>query len=53
MQVNSIHFKELEGFNITRSDLLKNPCICVYTGTWVLEKTFKQYEKKMEQRGDI
>lgn len=51
MQVNSIHFKELEGFNITRSDLLKNPCICVYTGTWVLAKIFKQYGKNWNSVG--
>ena len=51
MQINSINFKELQGFNITRSDLLKNPCICVYTGTWVLAKIFRRYGKNWNSVG--
>ncbi|MFS7282049.1 lytic transglycosylase domain-containing protein [Serratia proteamaculans] len=52
MQINSWHFPKLKKqFNITRDDLLNNPCLCVYTGSWVLAKIFKQYGKSWNSVG--
>ncbi|HAU5458260.1 TPA: lytic transglycosylase domain-containing protein, partial [Cronobacter sakazakii] len=31
MQINSSHYGKLKNFNISRADLLSDPCICVYT----------------------
>lgn len=52
MQINSWHFPTLKKqFNITRDDLLNNPCLCIYTGSWVLAKIFKQYGKTWNSVG--
>jgi hypothetical protein len=45
MQVNSSHYGKLKNFNITRERLLNDPCICVYTGAWVLAHNFRSYGK--------
>ncbi len=49
MQVNSSHYGRLKQFNISRSRLLNDPCICVYAGAWVLAHNFRSYGKKLGQ----
>lgn len=51
MQVNSSHYGKLKNFNITRERLLKDPCICVYTGAWVLAHNFRSYGKNWDSVG--
>ena len=51
MQVNSSHYGKLEKFNITRERLLNEPCICVYTGAWVLARNFRSYGKNWDSVG--
>lgn len=51
MQVNSSHYGKLKDFNITRERLLKDPCICVYTGAWVLAHNFRSYGKNWDSVG--
>ncbi len=51
MQINSSHYGKLEKFNITRERLLKEPCICVYTGAWVLAKNFNSYGRNWDSVG--
>ena len=51
MQINSSHYKKLAGFNITRERLMNDPCICVYTGAWVLAHNFKSYGKNWDSVG--
>ncbi len=51
MQLNSSNFKKLEKFNITRADLLNNPCICVYSGAWVLARNLKAYGRNWDSVG--
>jgi hypothetical protein len=51
MQVNSSHYGKLEKFNITRERLLNEPCICVYTGAWVLAHNFRAYGKNWDSVG--
>ncbi|ELY7546284.1 lytic transglycosylase domain-containing protein [Cronobacter sakazakii] len=51
MQINSSHYGKLKAFNISRADLLSDPCICVYTGAWVLAKNFKSYGKNWDSVG--
>lgn len=51
MQLNSNNFSKLKKFNITRADLLNNPCICVYSGAWVLAKNFQAYGRNWDSVG--
>lgn len=51
MQVNSSHYRKLRQFNITRERLLNEPCICVYTGAWVLADNFRAYGKNWDSVG--
>jgi soluble lytic murein transglycosylase-like protein len=51
MQVNSSHYKKLKNFNITRERLLNDPCICVYSGAWVLAGNFRSYGKNWDSVG--
>lgn len=51
MQINSSHYPELKKFNISRATLLHDPCLCVYTGAWVLAKNFKAYGKNWDSVG--
>ncbi|MEG3126642.1 lytic transglycosylase domain-containing protein [Pantoea cypripedii] len=51
MQVNSIHFPALRKFDITRDRLMKDPCICIYTGAWVLAHNFRAYGKNWDSVG--
>lgn len=51
MQVNSSHYKELKKFNIDRKRLLNDPCICTYTGAWVLAKNFNAYGRNWDSVG--
>lgn len=51
MQVNSSHFKKLEKFNITRNDIMNDPCICVYTGAWILARNFQDYGRNWDSVG--
>ena len=51
MQVNSSHYGKLKKFNITRERLLNEPCICVYTGAWVLARNFRSYGKNWDSVG--
>lgn len=51
MQVNSYHYSKLKTFNITRDRLLKDPCICVYSGAWVLAHNFQSYGKNWDSVG--
>lgn len=51
MQVNSSHYGKLKNFNITRDRLLNDPCICVYTGAWVLAHNFRSYGKNWDSVG--
>jgi soluble lytic murein transglycosylase-like protein len=51
MQVNSSHYGKLKNFNITRERLLNDPCICVYTGAWVLAHNFRSYGKNWDSVG--
>lgn len=53
MQVNGSHYRKLEKFNITLKRLLNEPCICVYTGVWVLAHNFRAYGKNLRQCGDV
>jgi len=48
MQINSIHLKELEKYNVTENDLVNNACINIDVGTWILSKEIlktKSYAK--------
>lgn len=51
MQVNSSHYSKLKDFNISRERLLNDPCICVYTGAWVLAHNFRSYGKNWDSVG--
>ncbi|QKJ89315.1 Lytic transglycosylase (plasmid) [Paramixta manurensis] len=51
MQVNSSHYAALQKFNITRDRLLHDPCICVYSGAWVLAHNFRSYGKNWDSVG--
>ena len=51
MQVNSSHYGKLKNFNISRERLLNDPCICVYTGAWVLAHNFRSYGKNWDSVG--
>lgn len=51
MQINSTHYKKLAGFNITRERLMNDPCICAYTGAWVLAHNFNAYGKNWDSVG--
>lgn len=51
MQINSSHYKKLAGFNINRKRLMNDPCICVYTGAWVLAHNFRSYGKNWDSVG--
>ncbi|MBN3262969.1 lytic transglycosylase domain-containing protein [Pectobacterium brasiliense] len=51
MQINSYHYPTLAKFNIDRSLLLSDPCICTYTGGWVLADLFKRYGKSWDTVG--
>lgn len=51
MQINSSHYGRLKSFNITRRDLLSDPCICVYTGAWVLAHNFRSWGKNWDSVG--
>jgi soluble lytic murein transglycosylase-like protein len=51
MQINSSHYGKLKNFNISRADLLSDPCICVYTGAWVLAKNFNGYGRNWDSVG--
>ena len=51
MQVNSSHYPVLQKFNIDRNTLLSDPCICVYTGAWVLAHNFMTYGKNWDSVG--
>lgn len=51
MQVNSYHYRKLKRFNITRERLLSDPCICVYSGAWVLAHNFQSYGKNWDSVG--
>ena len=51
MQLNSNNFAKLKNFNITRKDLLNNPCICVYSGAWILARNFQAYGRNWDSVG--
>lgn len=51
MQLNSNNFGKLKKFNITREDLLNNPCICVYSGAWILARNFQAYGRNWDSVG--
>lgn len=51
MQINSSNFGKLKSFNISRERLLEDPCICVYTGAWVLARNFNQYGRNWDSVG--
>lgn len=51
MQLNSNNFSKLKKFNITREDLLNNPCICVYSGAWILARNFQAYGRNWDSVG--
>lgn len=51
MQINSYHYPKLAKFKIDRSLLLSDPCICTYTGGWVLADLFKSYGKSWDTVG--
>ena len=51
MQINSAHYKKLKKFNITRERLLKDPCICVYSGAWILAHNFQSYGRNWDSVG--
>ena len=39
MQINSVHFRELANYGITRDKLLYDGCLNVYIGTYYLQKS--------------
>lgn len=43
MQVNRTHTRELKQFGIDLQELTNKPCACIYSGTWVLARLFRQY----------
>lgn len=51
MQVNSSHYSKLNRFNIYRKRLLSDPCICVYSGAWVLAHNFRSYGRNWDSVG--
>ena len=51
MQINSVHYSRLKKLGVTRERLLKEPCLCVYTGAWVLSGLFKRYGKSWDTVG--
>lgn len=51
MQINSSHFNQLKRFDITRERLLKDPCICIYTGAWIEARNFRQYGRNWDSVG--
>jgi soluble lytic murein transglycosylase-like protein len=50
MQLNSNNFSKLKN-SISRADLLNNPCICVYSGAWILAKNFQAYGRNWDSVG--
>lgn len=51
MQINSSHYGSLKTFGITRERLLNEPCVCVYTGAWVLARNFEKYGRNWDSVG--
>lgn len=51
MQINSSHYGTLKQFGINRERLLNDPCVCVYTGAWVLARNFDRYGKNWDSVG--
>ncbi|WP_261658241.1 lytic transglycosylase domain-containing protein, partial [Erwinia mallotivora] len=51
MQINSSHYKTLRKFDISRERLLKDPCICIYTGAWIEAHNFRQYGRNWDSVG--
>lgn len=51
MQINSSNYGKLKYFNISRKRLLEDPCICVYTGAWMLARNFNQYGRNWDSVG--
>lgn len=51
MQINSSHYGTLKAFGINRERLLNDPCVCVYTGAWVLARNFDRYGKNWDSVG--
>lgn len=51
MQINSSHYRKLKKFDITRERLLKDPCICIYTGAWIEAHNFRQYGRNWDSVG--
>lgn len=51
MQINSSYFIHLKRFDITRERLLKDPCICLYIGTWIEASNFRQYGRNWDSVG--
>lgn len=51
MQINSSNYEKLKSFNISRKRLLEDPCICVYTGAWMLARNLNQYGRNWDSVG--
>lgn len=51
MQINSSNYEKLKSFNISRKRLLDDPCICVYTGAWMLSRNLNQYGRNWDSVG--
>lgn len=51
MQVNSGNMGRLKAFNITPDRLLKEPCLCVATGAYILAGWFKEFGYNWEAVG--
>jgi len=51
MGINSSHFQELKRFGITRQRLLKEPCVCVAAGAWILNGFFRKYGRSWNTVG--
>lgn len=48
MQINSSWLGVLSRYGISESDLVKNPCLNVYVGAWLLSNNMSRYVKDRE-----
>lgn len=51
MQINSSQFPFLQRFGITEDRLLKEPCLNIHVGAWILEQKVQQYGPTWEAVG--
>lgn len=51
MQINSVHFAQLQKYGISERALVDYPCICTETGAWILAQCIQQFGNTWEAVG--